>query len=339
VTWTVRRMPISLVFALLLGVAAITTHFTGEHQRQWVIDHGFQTTAAVTDLDKSDRWVDRSEITYHLDGVEQRTWIYGIWNDTLPLGTDLVVYLDRDDPSLVVTENRHTTDMRTVLPAPLALLAFVVAFVAVTNRLTAARRRKWAAAELGPEPAPGSVAIRHRGVVRRVDVLSRSMIGLLAVGMPLGVWANWQSLGPLDYTLVAMMTALMAGLFLLGMAGKVVVTPGNLTIHQAFTVIAVPRHLVRSVRLADDGVLRLDVGDALSISIPTGAASLWGAYLNRRPAQLRAANRLRNLMIAVPAAESDGGVRKSYRYFMIAVAVLAIVGFIGPVWLVSSLPL
>lgn len=334
-TWTFRRTLVGLGVALLLGVASVVAHFVGEHRQQQLIDQGRRVSGVVTDHHDSRRWVDWSEVTYQIDGVRHHSRIYAPWGPPPETGTAVVVFVDPADPSSVVTADGYATGIASALPMYLAMFAGLAVFVALAGWLTTARRRRWDKVDLEPEPAQAAVGSRRRGVVRRVDVWSWVIFGLLAVGTPLGVWANWGDRTAPFYAIVALFTAGMVGMYLAGMAGKIVVTARRLTVYQIFTVHAVPRHLVESVVLADDGVLELTVRDASPIRVPTGAASLWGDGLNRRPAQLRAANRLRRLLVAVPAVDGDGTVTRTYRWFTIALAVLAAAGFVWPITVVS----
>lgn len=326
-TWTFRRMMWGLAVGALLGVAAFAVHAYGTQQRQHVVDHGLRFPARVVATHDS-RLADSSDVTYRLDGRADQARLYGTWNRKLEIGTTVTAYQDPDDPSRLVTADGYATDESTMWPMPLTVVAGTLALGAVSSWISTVRRRRWDAVTVDPEPDPDAVPRRRRGVVRRVDVLTRTVFAVLAVTMVVIVWlAPWDEyLG-----LAAGMTgACMAMMYLLGMAHKIVVTPRSLTVFQTFRVHRVPRHLVEAVRLVNDGVLELSVRDAEVIHIPTGVASTWGAELNRRPAQLRAANRLRHLLVAVPPVASDRPVTTSPRYMMIVLAVLIVAAFAAP---------
>ncbi len=317
-----------LAVAALLGVAAFAAHAYGAEQRQQVVDHGLRFPARVVATHKS-RWADSSDVTYRVNGRVDQARLYGTWDGRLEIGTTITLYQDPDDPSRLVTADGYATDVSTMWPMPLTVFAGALALAAVSSWLSALRRRRWDAVTVDPEPEPepdpDAVPRRRRGVVRRVDVVTRSVFAVLAAVMVVIVWlAPWdESLG----LAVGMTVACMAVMYLLGMAHKIVVTPQSLAVFQRFRVHRVPRHLVEAVRLVDDGVLELSVRDAQVIHIPTGAASTWGAQLNGRPAQLRAANRLRRLLVAVPPVASDRRVTTSPRYVMIVLAVLIVAAF------------
>lgn len=331
-TWTLRRTVAVLAVAVLLGVASLVAYALGERQRGQIVGQGHRTAGVITDYERTSGWPDSAEVTYGFAGSERRASIYHPWHSPPKIGTDLDIYVDPADPQRIATADGYATGWSTGLPVPLAVLGGIAAFVGLSGYVTTARRRRWDAVDIAPEPAAATVGVRRRGVVRRVDVLSWFMFVLLAAGTSLGAWANWGSDDPLRYPAVAMFGGAAIGVYLTGcLGGRIVVTPRHLTIHQVFTVYAVPRGLVESVHLAEDGVLELCVRNAPLIRVATGAAALWGAQLNRRPAQLRAANRLRTLLVAVPpAGGGEEAVTRTHRWFTIGVAVLAGAGVVSP---------
>lgn len=330
-TWTFRRMVGALAIAALLGVAAFAVHAIGAQQRRQVVDHGVRTPARVIATHDS-RWADSTEITYRRNGRTDVARLYGQWNGKLEIGTNITVHHDPADPSRLATADGYATDVSTMWPMPLSVIAGWVALAAVTSWLGAVRRRRWETITVDPEPTPDAVSRRRRGVVRRVDVWTRAVFGVLAATMAailwLAVWDRHLALG------MGMLASCMAMMYLVGMAGKIVVTPQSLAVFQTFRVQRVPRRLVESVRLASDGVLELSARDAPVIHVATGAASLWGDELSRRPAQLRAANRLRRLLVEVPPSDVEPTAATSPRYLTIALAVLALAGLVLPLWFI-----
>ncbi|MEU8005421.1 hypothetical protein AB0B66_30055 [Catellatospora sp. NPDC049111] len=332
-TWTFKRMLWGLAAAALLGAAAYAVFALGAQQRQRVVDQGLGLPAKVVATHDS-RWADSSDVTYRVDGHADRARLYGRWDDKLEIGTTITVYQDPRDRSRVVTADGFATDVSTMWPMPLSVFAGALALAAVTGWLSTARRRRWDEVTLDPEPDPDLVPRRRRGVVRRVDVFTRAVFGVLAAVLVVIVWlATWDELLGLAAGVTG---ACMAAMYLLGMAHKIVVTPSSLAVFQTFRVHRVPRHLVEAVHLGHDGVLELSVRGAKVIHIPTGAASTWGAYLNRRPAQLRAANRLRRLLVAVPPVVDDQPVTTSARYPMIGLAVLTAAAFGAPMAFIAA---
>ncbi|BCJ70965.1 hypothetical protein CS0771_05090 [Catellatospora sp. IY07-71] len=331
-TWTLRRTIVGLAVALLLGAGSFVAYALGEQQRAHVVGQGHRTTAVVTGYERNSGWPDAAEVTYEFAGARRQASIYHPWHAPPPGGTSLDVFVDPADPQRVATADGYATGWQAGLPLPLAAFAVVAALVALSGFVTTVRRQRWDAASIAPEPDAATVAVRRRGVVRRVDVWSWFFFGLLAAGTALGVWANQGSDDPLFYPAVAMFGGAAAGVYVAGTSGRIVITPRHLTVHQTFTVHTVPRGLVQSVHLAEDGVLELVIRNAAPIRVATGAAAQWGAHLNRRPAQLRAANRLRNLLVAVRPAGGgeDESVTRTYRWFTIGLAVLAGAGMAAP---------
>ncbi|GAA2405056.1 hypothetical protein Cme02nite_76020 [Catellatospora methionotrophica] len=206
-----------------------------------------------------------------------------------------------------------------------AAVAATLLIVVIGGRWTAVRDARWATVH-GPVSATMKV---HRGrvVVRRVDVFSSVMLGVVGVG-----WAATLWLAALDWVGVSVVLAcaFMGPLFVMfaipALAHKVVVTPAHLTIHRAFSRSVVPRHTIRTVRRGDAGALVVETLDGGSAKIPTGISSLFvQGNWNHRPAQLKAAGRLEAAFAALPPAEAADSdtVTTRPRITLIIIAVAA----------------
>jgi hypothetical protein len=218
-----------------------------------------------------------------------------------------------------------------------ACVAGVILLVSAAGRLTAMRDARWADVR---EPVPAIAQVRDgRAVVRRVDVFSRSMLGLIGLPWLIVLWARWyDGMAPAYMADIAVLAPLTVMFAIPALAPKVIVTPQHLRVDRCFTRSRIPRTAIEAFVLEPDGAIAIKVRDHPAISYATGALGLvtrpdW----NPRPAQLKEAGRLKAVLDALPVAPapSDGVVHQR-RPVLITLAVGAAVDFTVLVVLVST---
>ncbi|MDI1464221.1 hypothetical protein QEZ54_24905 [Catellatospora sp. KI3] len=320
--WSRRATGLGLALALLFGLAALVSYLTGRAEVEHLVDEGVPARATVFSV--RDGKIDTFVVQYDYQGRTYTAELTGPIGTTLSVGEHPTVYLDPADPDLVVTADGLASRPGHWLPPVLALVAAVTAFVAISGRVSTLRRRRWTEARLDDLPSTPLKGRRRRGVVRRQDTIAWIMIGIVTAALPFAILTNPPGTALI---IVGVHVPVAVAFYLLGPAGKIVITPRRLSLHTAFTVRHVPRHLVGGVDLADDDHIRVAVAGQRHLTMPMGAGAVWRHALNRRPAQLRAAAHVRALLDVVRAERTVGEVRTLPRVCTIALGLVSGAGF------------
>ncbi|GHJ46585.1 hypothetical protein Cs7R123_39270 [Catellatospora sp. TT07R-123] len=320
--WTRRATGIGLAAALVFGLAALVTYLCGRADVERLVTHGAPADAAVVAVRHHNR-IDTTVVRYDYGGRTYTAELTGAFGTGLAVGDHPTVYLDPAHPGTVATADGLASRAGHWLPPVLATIAGITAFLAIGGRIVTVRRRRWNEARLDDMPEPEVQGRRSRGVVRRRDGFASVMVAVIAVAVPIAAVVD----PPETVAVVAgLLIPVAIAFYLLGLAVKIVITPRRLSLHTAFRVYHVPRHLIGGVDLADDDHVRVRVAGYRHLAVPMGVSAVWDVpidRLNRRPAQLRAAAKILGLLAAVPAERTLGDVRTRPRFFTIVLGLLA----------------
>jgi hypothetical protein len=300
--WTWSRTLAVLALAVGLGALSMIVYQAGHQQQRDLLADGV-TVQAIVIASRSDRMDEWSEVAYLVGDVRHVVRIQQFWGGPLATGARISLQVDPVDPARVATADGYLNEGIVEWHGGAAAVGGCLAFVAVGGRVATVRRR--AAAGSVEDVRPRAAPVRRDGVVRRVDVPAWTILALLLIGLVVFVADRWPP--SLADTLRA------AGFFgpplvvmgIMALAGKVVVTADHLTVFGPFRIQRVCRHRILSVRSVQDGMIDLDVVGGRRVTIETASPMRTAQFADTRPAQLRTAARLRDLL-ADPAGTSAG---------------------------------
>jgi hypothetical protein len=141
-TQTSRWTATALIIAVVLAFAAGGVFFAGEKFRKDIVARGARTPAVVTadHDDELDHWY---TVSYSARGASRQADLRYPWLiDKFPVGRQLTIFVDREHPERIATEDGYASVAWFSFAGFFGILSIFALFCAAVGRWGGARKRR-----------------------------------------------------------------------------------------------------------------------------------------------------------------------------------------------------